>query len=40
MGKWNLKQALEKTMEWNDLVKNGSSVKNVCVNQFLEYIKE
>ena len=40
VGKWNLKLALEKTMEWNNLVKNGSSVKDVCVNQFLEYIKE
>jgi CDP-glucose 4,6-dehydratase len=39
-GRWNLDYTLQKTLEWNGLVKEGKSAKDVCVNQFLEYINK
>ena len=36
--KWNLGETLNKTIEWNNQVKKGNSVKNVCEKQFLMHI--
>ena len=36
--KWDLIETLDKTIEWNNQVKKGSSAKNVCEKQFLMHI--
>ena len=36
--KWSLVEALNKTIEWNNLVKKGTSAKIVCEKQFLMHI--
>ena len=36
--KWGLVEALNKTIEWNNLVKKGTSAKIVCEKQFLMHI--
>jgi len=38
ISRWNLFEALNKTIEWNNLVKKGTSVKIVCEKQFLMHI--
>ena len=38
--KLSINEALNKTIEWNNLVIKGKSVKNVCENQFLAFIKK
>ena len=37
--KWDLNNTLKKTIEWNNLVKKGKSVKSVCESQILSYLK-
>ncbi len=37
--KWNLTKSINKTLEWNNLVKKGGSPKKVCINQFLMHIQ-
>ena len=38
--KLSINEALNRTIEWNNLVIKGKSVKNVCENQFLAFIKK
>ena len=40
ISRWNLFEALNKTIEWNNLVKKGTSVKIVCEKQFLMHIND
>ena len=40
LSKWNLKETLDKIIEWNFLVNKGISVKKVCEKQFLMYINK
>jgi CDP-glucose 4,6-dehydratase len=37
--KWDINKTLKKTIEWNNLVKKGKSVKSVCESQILSYLK-
>lgn len=37
--RWNLTEALNKTIEWNNLIKNGASERIICEKQFLIYIR-
>ena len=39
VSKWSINESLNKTIEWNNLVIRGKSVKNICENQFLELLK-
>ena len=34
-----LTEALNKTIEWNNLIKNGASERIICEKQFLIYIR-
>ena len=38
VSKWDLAEALNKTIDWNNMVKKGNSIKNVCEKQFLMHI--
>jgi CDP-glucose 4,6-dehydratase len=38
VSKWGFNEALNKTIEWNNLVKKGNSTKIVCEKQFLMHI--
>ncbi len=38
--KWSLSETLNKTLEWNKLVKKGVSPKYICEQQFLMYINK
>ena len=40
ISKLNLSESLKKTMEWNRLVNEGLSIKNICEKQFLMYINK
>ena len=35
--RWNLEMALEKVIEWHQERNNGSSPKEICINQIVEY---
>jgi len=38
--KLSINEALNKTIEWNNLVTKGKSAKNICENQFLALLKK
>ena len=38
--RWNLIDAIENTIDWNNRVKNGISAKKICEQQFLRYINK
>ena len=39
ISRWNLTEAINKTIEWNNLIKNGASEKIICEKQFLIHIR-
>ena len=36
---WSINDSLDKTIEWNNLIKKGMSAKYICEDQFLSYLK-
>ena len=39
IAEWSINDSLDKTIEWNNLIKKGMSAKDICEDQFLSYLK-